>query len=602
MLYFNPLDTFCKSRIGAFSADTKLMLRLKCDCERCNLIIQSDKDNVEIRYLMNKRNDYFEQEVQLNVGLYWYYFETNDGKKIGLGGDYKGVFTDNPHKFQLTVYSKDYSVPKWLKGGIIYQIFPDRFYKSGNLGFLGEDKVLHENWNDTPIYKPNRLGKVMNNDFFGGNLQGITEKLDYLESLGVSAIYLNPIFEAYSNHRYDTGNYMNIDPLLGTEEDFKNLIAKAEKKGIKIILDGVFNHTGDDSIYFNKYGKYDTLGAYQSAKSPYKSWYKFIRYPNVYESWWGITTLPALEKTSPEYINYVSGVNGVIEHYTKLGIGGWRLDVVDELPANFVRELRNAVKRNNKEAIIIGEVWEDASNKIAYDVRREYFQGKELDSVMNYPLKNAIIHFISNGNEKELSYVVKEQIDHYPKQVLDSLMNILSTHDTYRLISALGDINAYGKTKEEQEKIFLTDSLYEKAKLLVKLATVLQYTLCGVPSVYYGDEIGMQGYADPLNRRTFKWGEEDKDLQNFFIDLGKIRRSYSAFTEGDFEEVYANNGAYIFKRFDENSELLIAVNRGEKLKFKFDGKLFDIISKNYYENEVTLLENSFMILVNEKPN
>lgn len=600
MLYFNPLDNFCKSRIGAVCADTKLMLRLKCDAEGVSLFVQSDKDGSIIKFDMEKKGDCFEKEVQLPVGLYWYFFETNRGGKIGLGEGYKAVYSDNPQSFQLTVCESSYAVPTWVKGGIIYQIFPDRFYKSGEVSALPKNKVLHKNWSDTPIYRPNEHGQVMNNDFFGGNINGIIEKLDYLESLGVSIIYLNPIFEAFSNHRYDTGNYMKIDPLLGTEEDFKNLIKKAGEKGIKIVLDGVFNHTGDDSIYFNKYGNYDTVGAYQSKKSPYKSWYKFIDYPKTYESWWGITTLPALEKCSPEYINYISGIDGVIEHYTKMGIGGWRLDVVDELPANFVRELRKAVKRNNDQAVIIGEVWEDASNKIAYGVRREYFQGKELDSVMNYPLKNAILNFIGSGSEKELSFVVKEQIDHYPKQVLDSLMNILATHDTYRLMSALGDPSAFGKSKEEQENFFLSGENYEKAKQFVKMATVLQYTLCGVPSVYYGDEIGMQGYADPLNRRTYKWGEEDKDLQNFFIKMGKIRNDYSAFVDGSFEEIYAGRGLYAFKRYANDSEVLIVVNRGDEVSIKFNGKLLELFSGKSYENEVAVPNNSYMIFVNEK--
>lgn len=599
MLYYNPLDSFCKSRIGAVSADTKLMFRIFCDSNECFLIVKKDEENTEKRFNMNRRDGFFETELQFDVGLYWYYFETNDGAKIGLGDDYKGVYSDFPDKFQLTVYENEYIVPQWLKGGIIYQIFPDRFYKSQDPKSFPSNKIYHNNWSDNPIYKPNEFGQVMNNDFFGGNLKGITEKLDYLESLGVTAIYLNPIFEAFSNHRYDTGDYMKIDSLLGDELDLKNLIEKAEEKGIKIILDGVFNHTGDDSVYFNKYGKYNSVGAYQSENSLYRSWYKFIKYPDIYESWWGITTLPALEKQSAEYIDFISGKNGVIEKYTKLGIGGWRLDVVDELPENFVVALRKAVKRTNDQAIIIGEVWEDASNKIAYGVRRKYFQGKELDSVMNYPLKNAIIQYVKNGNEKQLSFVIKEQIDHYPKQVLDSLMNILATHDTYRLISALGGINAYGKSKEEQESLKLSGQDYFVAKNKVKLASVIQYTLYGVPSVYYGDEIGMQGYSDPLNRKTYKWGEEDSDLQEFFVKIGKIRRGYSVFNGGEFKELYAKNGTYIFKRFNDDCEVMVAVNCGEEVLVKFEGVLFELFTEKYYNGEFTLKNNSFMILINK---
>ncbi len=597
MFYYNPLDKFCKSSIGGISTDTKLMFRVISDSATCHLAIHRDGANAEVRYPMNRFGEFFQVEISLGKGLYFYHFDLGGGNLVGLNDDYVGEITSNPCEFQLTVYDKNYSVPSWLNGGIIYQIFPDRFCRSGKTEITRDDIVFHENWEDTPIYKPNIHGQVMNNDFFGGDLQGIISKLDYLQSLGITIIYLNPIFRAFSNHRYDTGNYMEIDPLLGTEEDFKELIAKADERGIKIVLDGVFNHTGDDSIYFNKYGKYDSVGAFQSDKSEYVDWFKFIQYPNVYESWWGITTLPATDKNSEEYLNYITGKNGVLEHYTKLGIGGWRLDVVDELPAHFVREIRNAVKRNNTDAVIIGEVWEDASNKIAYGVRREYFQGRELDSVMNYPLKNAIINYVCQGNEQNLSYIIKEQIDHYPPFVLNSLMNILATHDTYRLISAVGELNAYGKSKEEQDKLLLTGELYDRAKNRVKIATLLSYTLCGVPSVYYGDEIGMQGYADPLSRKTFKWDKIDEELLSFFKKLGAIRRSYSCFERGDYSEIYAKNGTLIFKRHDEHTEVLIACNVGESIKIAFDGELYNLIDEKDYSGSYHLTRNSFAVFI-----
>ncbi len=597
MVYYNPLDKFCKSSIGGVSTDTKIMFRIVSNSETCFFAIHKDGSANETRYQMTKIGHYFQVELFLAKGLYFYHFDLGNGNLVGLNDEYMGEITSNPYEFQLTVYDKHYNVPSWLNGGIIYQIFPDRFCRSGETEISRNDIVFHENWNDTPIYKPNINGQVMNNDFFGGDLKGIISKLDYLNDLGVTAIYINPIFKAFSNHRYDTGNYMEIDPILGTEDDFKNLIKKADEFGIKIILDGVFNHTGDDSIYFNKYGNYDSIGAYQSEKSDYVDWFKFIKYPNIYESWWGITTLPATDKNSLEYIKYISGENGVIEHYTKLGIGGWRLDVVDELPAHFVREIRAAVKRNNENAVIIGEVWEDASNKIAYDVRREYFQGKELDSVMNYPLKNAIIDYVCQGNESHLSYVVKEQIDHYPKQVLDSLMNILATHDTFRLASAVGELSAYGKSKEEQEKLFLTGELYSRAINKVKIATLLSYTLCGVPSVYYGDEIGMQGYADPLSRKTFKWDNIDNQLLSFFQKIGEIRRSYSCFANGEYKEIYSKSGAFIFKRYNEECEVLIAVNVGENIKISFDDEMTNLIDDKNYANEFVLKKNTFAVFV-----
>ena len=597
MLYFNPLDKFCKNSIGGATTDTKLIFRVVSDANCLFFAIHKDGESTETRYAMTKINHYFQVELFLGKGLYFYHFDFGNGKMVGLSDDYMGEIQDNPHEFQLTIYDKHYKVPSWLNGGIIYQIFPDRFCRSGETKIERKDIVVHENWNDTPIYKPNSKGQVMNNDFFGGDLKGIASKLDYLSELGVTAIYLNPIFKAFSNHRYDTGNYLEIDPTLGTEEDLKNLIEKSNEYGIKIILDGVFNHTGDDSIYFNKYGNYDSVGAYQSDDSKYIDWFKFIKYPNIYESWWGITTLPATDKSSSEFIKYITGEDGVIEHYTKLGIGGWRLDVVDELPAHFVREIRNAVKRNNQDAIIIGEVWEDASNKIAYSVRREYFQGRELDSVMNYPLKNAIIDYVLNGNVKHLSYTIKEQIDHYPTQVLNTLMNLLATHDTYRLMSAVGELYASNKPKEEQDKLVLTGELLDRATFRVKIATLLSYTLCGVPSVYYGDEIGMQGYADPLNRKTFKWDNINHNLLNFFIKLGEIRRSYSCFANGEFEELYSKFGAYMFKRYNEESEVLIMTNVGEEVKINFEGQLKNLLDGKIYEGEYLSKKNTFAVFV-----
>jgi len=487
------------------------------------------------------------------------------------------------------------------------------FTGSDNQGILGLEvkydfwlkgengKILRSDWGGTPTFLPNENGKVLNNDFFGGDLKGITSKIPYLKELGVTAIYLNPIFKAFSNHRYDTGDYMTIDPLLGTEKDLVELIDKAKSNGIKIILDGVFNHTGDDSLYFNKYGRYDSVGAYQSKDSPYVDWFNFINYPNVYDSWWGITTLPSVNENSPSYIQFITGENGVLDYYTKLGVSGWRLDVVDELPTKFVRNIRKSVKSANYDATIIGEVWEDASNKIAYGVRREYFQGKELDGVMNYPLKNAIINFVKYGDDKGLSWTVKEQIDHYPKFVLDNVMNILSTHDTARLITVLSGEDMNGKAKDEMAKTFIPNDKLKEAKNKVKMASLLQYTLCGVPSLYYGDEIGMQGYIDPLNRKCYPWDNQDEELLNWYRFLGELREEYSAFKHGDFAEIFADKGAYIFKRFSNDSELLIAVNSGkETVGLQFNDKLLNLVEEKVYENEFILYPDSFAVLIKNK--
>ncbi len=601
MTYFNPLDKFYKSQIGAIKSQTKITFRVKGDFDSVVFVCRNDETNVVIRQPMTFIDGAFTVSLEFEHGLYWYYFDLCNGEFIGLGGDYSGIVTSNPENFQLSVFESEYQVPEWLKGGLIYQIFPDRFFSYDKNKTIGEGKILHEKWGETPIYRPNEKGKIINNDFFGGDFKGIIEKLPYIKSLGTTVIYLNPIFKAYSNHRYDTGNYMEVDPLLGTEEDFKLLINKASDCGIKIVLDGVFNHTGDDSLYFNKYGRYGDDGAFCNPNSKYRSWFKFTDYPNTYESWWGITTLPATDKNNLEYIDYITGKNGVIEKYTALGVGGWRLDVVDELPEHFVRAIRKAVKNVNPDAVIIGEVWEDASNKIAYGVRRKYFQGKELDSVMNYPLKNAILDFVTTGNVKTLSHTIKEQIDHYPKMVLDSLMNLLSTHDTFRLLSALSGVDATLMTKDEMVKCILDGVDLEKAIFKLKVATLLQFTLCGVPSIYYGDEIGMQGFKDPLNRGCFPWGNENQEILSWYKLLSSIRTNYSVFSDGEFVEEYSSNGVFAFKRFDKNAEVMIFINISDKTVYaEFNGTVKDLLTENVYSNNMEFSPNTFAVLVCEK--
>ena len=590
---FNPLNKFYKSIKGAVKENSPIVFRLKGGFDKVNLLYCKDGEDY-VSLPMTKRSGYFEVSASFTVGLYWYKFDLNNGLYVGCGDNLIGLITDNnPVDYQLSVYSADYSVPKWLNGGIIYQIFPDRFCRAENSTLnLLMGRKFHIDLHDNPEFLPNENGEVLNNDFFGGNLQGIIEKLPYLKSLGVSAIYLNPIFKAYSNHRYDTGDFMQIDPMLGTETDLLELIDKAKKSGIKLILDGVFNHVGADSIYFNKYSNYPSLGAYQSKDSEYYEWFNFTDYPNDYASWWGIKTLPAVDKRNVDYINYICGEKGVIEHYIKSGIEGFRLDVVDELPAEFVRTLRERMKKSDKNAVIIGEVWEDASNKIAYGKRREYFLGKELDSVMNYPLKNAIIEFVKSGDSGELSATVKTQIDHYPKKTLDILMNILSTHDTARLLSAVSDVCLDGKSKTEIAETFLCGEEKSAAVFRLKAASLLQYTLYGVPSVYYGDEIGMEGFFDPINRRFFTWDKMDEEILSWYRLLGKIRSYNPVFKRGGVRELYVSDGFYSFIRKSGKSELLIVANvKNKRISLKFNGRLINLLDGKIYTDTVDVQKN-----------
>ena len=344
-------------------------------------------------------------------------------------------------KFMLLVHTSEYETPEWFKGRIMYHIFVDRFYKGEGKTSKRDDAIINDDWDNGMMQYPEKNGdRLANNMFFGGNLWGIAEKLEYLKSLGVGIIYLSPIFKAYSNHKYDTGNYLEIDEMFGGEAAFKNLIDKANKLDIKIILDGVFNHTGDDSIYFDKYEKYGKTGAYCNPESAFKNWYRFRKYPDEYENWWGIDILPKLNHTVPECRKFFTGKNGVAEKYIKMGIGGWRLDVADELSDDFLDELRETVKRaSDGNGIIIGEVWENAAEKISYSRRRRYLRGAQLDSVMNYPLRNGILALLVEKDAELLADILKSIYASYPKCVCDSLMNLLGTHDTERILTVLGD-------------------------------------------------------------------------------------------------------------------------------------------------------------------
>ena len=467
------------------------------------------------------------------TGLYWYGFYSVEGTQRRDLSNEKGQT-----RWQLTVYDRDFSTPDWFYGGIMYQIFPDRFYRSeAYTPLLRPDSKERRDWGGLPERVVLEGGRIPNNDFFCGNLAGITEKLDYLESLGVTCIYLNPIFEAVSNHRYDTGDYEKIDPVLGTEEDFVKLCQSAAKRGIRIILDGVFSHTGSDSRYFNKEGRYPETGAFQSESSDYYPWYKFEKWPDSYASWWGVDILPEVREEEPSYLNYITGSGGILEKWLKAGASGWRLDVADELPDVFLDSLRSEVKEARNDALIIGEVWEDASNKVSYGYRRRYLQGKQLDSVMNYVFKDAVFALMADGNVRHFGDRIEEVLENYPKPAVDCLMNILGTHDTERALTALGS----------KEKF--------------KAATLINYFLPGVPCVFYGDEAGLEGKGDPWCRGCYPWENEDGDLLDYFRLLGKIRLdNREILGSGDFKILLTEGGILSYKRISEAGELTVVVN------------------------------------------
>lgn len=500
--------------------------------------------------------------------LYWYFFaiDSDDGRRyLTCLPDGTAACVDSPRdSWQLTCYGSELKTPDWLAGGVFYQIFPDRFCCSGKAKEnVPADRMLHAQWDEQPHWRPDETGVVRNNDFFGGDLEGIRSKLDYLKRLGVTCLYLNPIFESHSNHRYDTADYSRIDPLLGTEEDLRQLTEEARERGIRVILDGVFSHTGADSVYFNKNGRYPGAGAYQTQESPYAPWYHFAQWPQEYTGWWGFNTLPEVDELNPSFITYITGENGIVRKWLRVGASGWRLDVADELPDGFLEALRTAVKETDPESLVLGEVWEDASNKQSYGHRRRYLLGKQLDSVMNYPFRTAILDFIKNGNGTHFFNQIGSVVENYPPQVTRLLMNSLGTHDTERAITMLAGEPANGRGRRWQSETQLSDEQRAEGIRRLKAAAVLQYCLPGVPCLYYGDETGLEGYRDPFNRGTYPWGCENEELIDWFCQLGQARAAHEAFREGAFVPVYATEDVVVFDRVSESGTVRCAVNRSE---------------------------------------
>lgn len=497
-------------------------------------------------------------------GLYFYHFtyETPFGKgNIYLRSSGLGEFAPEGNEWQQTVYKKGYKTPDWAKGGIMYQIFPDRFNIGGKPAEeFPSDRILHTSTEEMPIWQPDHEGKILNNDYYGGTLKGIEEKLPYLHSLGVNILYLNPIFEAHSNHRYNTANYMKIDSMLGTEEDFKSLCQKAKEYNIRVILDGVFSHTGSDSIYFNREGRYGSGGFWNDPEGEFKGWFT-VEENGKYKSWWGIDTLPETNEENDSFIEYITGKNGVLQKWLSLGADGFRLDVADELPDKFIDALSKSIKSLNEDYLIIGEVWEDATNKISHGGRRRYLLGEQLDSVMNYPFASTIITFMRYGVAENFMEAIVSVCENYPPQALNCLMNHIGTHDTARIITKVINDSIEHKPRHIQASYRLTDEEYEKAKALLKTATVLQYTLPGFPSIYYGDEAGVQGGSDPFNRSFFPWGKEDADLVSWYRHLGEIRKNLDCLREGKFTPYSAMLSCVAYIRRSEKDKILVIANR-----------------------------------------
>ena len=596
MDFFHPRKREYKTPARALKEGEAITLRLcmprEYRCESARLVIQRDGESaqkiaMQWTGMCGENHEWWSVHCPLEQwGLYWYYFEYSvpySGGMIKKDETGTAAISESGEMWQLTVFKKDFHTPDWMKGGIIYQIFPDRFaIGSGGVHNEYEDRIVRTDYDNDPYWEP--VNGMYNCDYFGGNLQGIREKLPYLKELGVTCLYLNPIFEAHSNHRYNTADYEKIDSMLGTREDFEALCKAAKEQGMHVLLDGVFSHVGQDSIYFNMYRRYAGEGAYNSKQSPYYPWFKFHRWPDDYESWWGIKLLPEINEDNEAFLEYICGKNGIARRWLRAGADGWRLDVADELPDVFLDRFRKAVKEENDQALILGEVWEDATNKVAYSERRRYLLGDQLDCVMNYPFADAIIRFVRAGGGKAFCDVIEQICAHYPPEALHTLMNHIGTHDTPRAITALAGADSTGKGRAWQSTHALTQEQIHCGIQRMKLASLLQFTLPGVPSIYYGDEIGMQGYSDPFNRRFFDTRHQNEELLAWYRALGKVRGASDVLAKGIYKTVYCDENCVCYIRKYKGHEMLVALNRGE-----YSAKLH--LPEEYDEVQATLGES-----------
>ncbi len=581
-----------------FSGTVKV--RLWIEAQERIIEMQRNPENIfEVELIMPEKS-----------GIVWYFFivQTDDTKfYVGNNMDHTGgigmFYRSQPPSFQITV-SRNFVVPKWVQNRIMYQIFPDSFCNGNEDGRVNSPKkgsYIQASWENKPSYHKDANGRIFQWAFFGGNLKGITSKLDHIAGLGVGMIYLNPIFEASSPHRYDTGDYMKIDGVLGTLADFDELIAEAKKRDIGIILDGVFNHTGADSLYFNKKGTYDTVGAYNSTDSKYFKWYSFKDYPEKYECWWDVDDLPNVNEGNESYIDFIyKGDQSVIRYWVRRGVMGFRLDVADELPEDFIRGIRKTLEEENPEAFLIGEVWEDASNKVSYGEMRNYFGGDQLHSVMNYPFYNALIDFaLKKIRAYDLKEIMMSLYENYPKPAILSAMNLIGSHDRPRILtrlnscrwlsgiesSSIGDQeNQKFEEAQCQEGTTRFETSRQEAIKRLKMIAALQMALPGMPSIYYGDEAGMEGESDPYNRATYPWGRENASILEWYEKITKLRNSQLIDMLTELPEIRCLEDNLLVLTYKNNrKELNVFVNNDES-----NTKRCELI--NSFENNTSVVE------------
>ena len=572
---FDPRCPVCKSPFGAVPCGTAVAFHCRPLASEgfthCALVVHREFLG-EVREIPLTLDGPEAERVRFSLEwpapeeaeLVWYHFRfwREDGSGCCL--DQTGYHSRAAcQDWQLTVYRPSHT-PDWFGRGVTYQIFPDRFCRlpsdpADPAGLVGK-RWVHDRWEEPPAWQPDPDGEIRNRDFFGGTLRGITARLDDLAALGVSTLYLCPIFESASNHRYNTADYTRIDPMLGTESDFRTLCREARARGIRVLLDGVFNHTGSQSRYFNADGFYPTLGAAQSQDSPYYDWYTFRTWPEDYDAWWGIRTLPAVREETPSYRRFITEApDAILRRWLLAGASGWRLDVADELPDCFLELVRTALEETDPEAFLLGEVWEDASTKIAYGRRRKYLLGGQLHGVMNYPFRTALLAYLLGGDADHFREAMETLREHYPPDAFASAMNFLGTHDTPRILTVLGA--AHRPERKADRAVFrLSPSQRALGEARVLLAALILFTFPGSPTVYYGDELGMEGWEDPFNRGTYPREPSKGPLYRRFRQLGQFRQREAVLQSGALEWRWTAGPVLVFARRLAADCLVTAVN------------------------------------------
>ncbi len=588
-IHHDSRDTDYRMPQGAVTCGTRLRLRVRGEALE-KVWLRLWWNDAETRKRMRRVGEYFECRFTApdSPGLLWYYFVAVDveGNAFYLGNAADGlggvgeITTEEPRSYQVTVYDPAYTTPDWLRNGMMLQIMVDRYFRWGekDVTKLPPASYYHIHWDDDPALCINddKYGDSVNNDYFGGNLRGVMEKLDYIRSMGVTVIYFNPIFKARSNHKYNTGDYRVIDPAFGTEEDFHALCDAARKRGIRVILDGVFSHTGSDSVYFNRDGSYGPGGAYNDPDSPYAEWYRFRRWPDDYECWWGFKSLPNVHEETPSYQDFIiNDEDSVTAHWLRAGASGWRLDVADELPMSFIRKLRARIRQVKPDAALIGEVWEDPTNKIAYDEQRSYCLGDTLDCTMNYPLRSALFAFLRcHITAPELVRQLESQRENQPLPFYYSQMNLMGTHDTPRAINVLADVGEMSPDRPYRRPMTLDAWAYGRGRRRLLAGWTFVCMMPGMPCLYYGDEAGLTGMADPYCRGTYPWGHEDVALREAYREVMTLRMASPAMRTGALRlsaqgpdvvvvERRIENGADVFGVPAPNEVRALAVNRAE---------------------------------------